>query len=281
MRNGETLRRESATHERRRKKRFPLQQEVRYIILYGHQIGETGSGRTLNVSSGGIFFTTKTALSAGTPVEVSMRWPILLRDSCPMMLHIHGCVIHSGDRGAAVAIERYEFRTQAKTDPALRARQETEEGHLHHAPGGLVAASRAPETVSGESRKAALNNHISTGTSTILVVDDEPVVRRVAQLILQKAGYQVFSAGSASEAISVAERLDCRVDLLLTDMEMPHGDGHELIAVMRRMCPQIESMVFSGFMAADGRERDYAVLAKPFTMAQLLGAVKQVLDGQN
>jgi len=45
-------------------------------------------------------------------VELSMNWPVLLNDSCPMKLMIYGCVIRTNDRGAAVAIERYEFRTQ-------------------------------------------------------------------------------------------------------------------------------------------------------------------------
>jgi hypothetical protein len=41
-----------------------------------------------------------------------MSWPVLLNDSCPMKLMIYGCIIRSSDKGAAVAIERYEFRTQ-------------------------------------------------------------------------------------------------------------------------------------------------------------------------
>ena len=41
-----------------------------------------------------------------------MSWPVLLNDSCPMKLMIYGCVIRSNEKGAAVAIERYEFRTQ-------------------------------------------------------------------------------------------------------------------------------------------------------------------------
>jgi hypothetical protein len=46
------------------------------------------------------------------PVELSVNWPVLLNDSCPMKLMIYGCVARSNQRGAAVIIERYEFRTQ-------------------------------------------------------------------------------------------------------------------------------------------------------------------------
>ena len=98
--------------ERRSKRRFQIEQDVRYKMLYGQRIAETGTGRTLNISSGGVWFTTENLLTAGMPVELSMNWPVLLNDSCPMKLMIYGCVIRSNDKGAAVAIERYEFRTQ-------------------------------------------------------------------------------------------------------------------------------------------------------------------------
>jgi c-di-GMP-binding flagellar brake protein YcgR len=112
MTNEERLLGQNGNHERRTKKRFQIEQEVRYKMLYGQRIAETGTGRTINVSSGGVFFTTENILTAGMPVELSMNWPVLLHDSCPMKLMIYGCVIRSGQNGSAVAIERYEFRTQ-------------------------------------------------------------------------------------------------------------------------------------------------------------------------
>ena len=99
-------------NERRTKKRFRIEQEVKYKMLYGQRIAETGVGKTMNISSGGVWFTTENTLTAGMPVELSMNWPVLLHDSCPMKLMIYGCVIRSSEKGAAVAIERYEFRTQ-------------------------------------------------------------------------------------------------------------------------------------------------------------------------
>ena len=98
--------------ERRIKRRFQIEQEVRYKMLYGQRIAETGTGKTRNISSGGLWFSTENILTAGMPVELSMTWPVLLNDSCPMKLMIYGCVVRSTDKGAAVAIERYEFRTQ-------------------------------------------------------------------------------------------------------------------------------------------------------------------------
>jgi hypothetical protein len=101
-----------ADRERRIKRRFQIDQEVKYKMLYGQRIAETGIGRTLNVSSGGVWFSTENMLTSGMPVELSMTWPVLLNESCPMKLMIYGCVVRSNERGAAVAIERYEFRTQ-------------------------------------------------------------------------------------------------------------------------------------------------------------------------
>ena len=97
--------------ERRMKLRFRIDQEVKYKMLYGQRIAETGIGRTTNISSGGVWISTESMLQTGLPVELSMNWPVLLNDSCPMKLMIYGCVVRSNEKGAAVAIERYEFRT--------------------------------------------------------------------------------------------------------------------------------------------------------------------------
>jgi hypothetical protein len=104
----------SGDRERRTKRRFQIEQEVRYKMLYGQRIAETGVGKTQNISSGGVWFSTENMLTTGMPVELSMTWPVLLNDSCPMKLMIYGCVVRSNERGAAVAIERYEFRTQGR-----------------------------------------------------------------------------------------------------------------------------------------------------------------------
>lgn len=101
--------------ERRVKRRFHITEDVRYRTLYGQCIAEPGTGRTVNISSGGVAFTTEARLSAGMPIEISMTWPVLLNDSCPMKLMIYGCVVRSNDKSAAVAIERFEFRTQGRS----------------------------------------------------------------------------------------------------------------------------------------------------------------------
>ena len=115
-------------YERRIKRRFKFEQEVRYKMLYGQQIAETGTGKTTNMSSSGLWFSTPNMLATGMPVELSMTWPVLLNDRCPMKLMVYGCVVRSDAMGAAVAIERYEFRIQGTraTQPTLAMPQALE-----------------------------------------------------------------------------------------------------------------------------------------------------------
>jgi hypothetical protein len=110
----EKVRNNSRAGDRRLKCRFRIEQDVRYKMLYGQRFSETGSGKTTNISSGGVCFTTDNMLSIGVLVELSMNWPVLLNQSCPLKLMIYGCVVRSTDKGSAVMIERHEFRTQGK-----------------------------------------------------------------------------------------------------------------------------------------------------------------------
>ena len=100
--------------ERRAKKRFPVEQEVRYSATMGPQVRETGTGKTINISSSGVSFTAQNMLPIGTRVELSINWPVLLSDTCPMKLMIHGQVVRCSDQAAVIATERYEFRTRAR-----------------------------------------------------------------------------------------------------------------------------------------------------------------------
>jgi c-di-GMP-binding flagellar brake protein YcgR len=110
----EKLRNNNRAGDRRLKRRYRIEQDVRYKMLYGQRVAETGSGKTTNISSGGVCFTTDSILSIGIPVELSMNWPVLLNQSCLLKLMIYGCVVRSTDKGSAMVIERYEFRTQGK-----------------------------------------------------------------------------------------------------------------------------------------------------------------------
>jgi hypothetical protein len=100
--------------DRRSKKRFVIERDVRYKLLNGHNIADAGAGRTLDMSSTGVSFTTQQALSMGTLVELAISWPALLNDNCPMKLMVFGRVVRSSNGSAATTIEKYEFRTSGR-----------------------------------------------------------------------------------------------------------------------------------------------------------------------
>jgi hypothetical protein len=98
--------------ERRGTNRFPLREEVKYRVLHG-KVVTAGAGKTLNIGSGGVLFTTEERLPMGRMVELSVNWPARLDGTCLLKFVATGRVIRSEDDRAAVRIERYEFRTRA------------------------------------------------------------------------------------------------------------------------------------------------------------------------
>jgi hypothetical protein len=98
--------------DRRSKCRFPIEHELRYKLLArGGRVVETGTGKSLNISSAGIWFNTPNLLR-NVSIELSLDWPVLLHNARPMLLVIYGSVIRSNDEGTAATIERHEFRTR-------------------------------------------------------------------------------------------------------------------------------------------------------------------------
>src|SRR5258705_4384906 len=107
------LRRAEVSHDRRSSNRLPIERDVRYKVLGGKKtIKQTGIGKTLNMSSGGVLFTTETALPEGERVELAVSWPAQLNDELPLKLVTIGLLVRSDDSQAAISIERYEFKTR-------------------------------------------------------------------------------------------------------------------------------------------------------------------------
>lgn len=98
--------------ERRGTIRFPLCEDVKYKLVHGKAI-TCGAGKTLNIGSGGVLFTTEERLPMGRMVELSVNWPARLDGTCALKFVATGRVIRSEADKAAVRIERYEFRTRS------------------------------------------------------------------------------------------------------------------------------------------------------------------------
>jgi hypothetical protein len=94
-------------------RRFPIQEEVRYKCLKGSRTFAIGVGKTLEVGSRQLCFTTEQPLKLNQRLEITMNWPARLDSTCLMKLVILGRVISSEPESVVVRIDRHEFRTRA------------------------------------------------------------------------------------------------------------------------------------------------------------------------
>lgn len=101
------------TLDRRENNRFSFSEEVRYRVRESKAIQFTGAGKTVDISSGGILFTTSGPLPLGRLVEISINWPARLEGTCPLQLVATGRIVRADAAKAAMRIERYEFRTRS------------------------------------------------------------------------------------------------------------------------------------------------------------------------
>ncbi len=123
-----------------------------------------------------------------------------------------------------------------------------------------------------------------TGQGTILLVEDEEGLRTLNARGLVSRGYTVLEAGNGVEAMEVLEKCGGNVDLVVSDVVMPEMDGPTLLKEMRRRNPELKIIFVSGY-AEDAFEKhlpehgQFAFLPKPFTLKQLVAAVKETMAG--
>jgi DNA-binding response OmpR family regulator len=117
---------------------------------------------------------------------------------------------------------------------------------------------------------------------TVLVVDDAGVVRRFSFRVLSEAGYRVFEAAGAAEALEVIAMLNGHLDLVLVDVVMPEVNGVDLVRMIRERWDEPSILFMSAYpaevLAREGlKDLRVQFLAKPFTRDELLGAVLRAL----
>jgi two-component system cell cycle sensor histidine kinase/response regulator CckA len=122
-----------------------------------------------------------------------------------------------------------------------------------------------------------------TGEGTILLVEDEDGLRALNARGLTSRGYTVLQAANGVEAIEVLEKVGGEIDLVVSDVVMPEMDGPALLKELRRRNPEIKFIFVSGYAEdafakslPEGKPPDF--LAKPFTLKQLVAAVKQTMS---
>ncbi len=102
------------TTEKRRSSRFPIERELRYKTLNQRSEILAGNGKTLNISSSGVLFTSDHDLPVGTRLEVSISWPAQLNEKCLLNLVARGRITRHLKGQLALQIQQYEFRTQSR-----------------------------------------------------------------------------------------------------------------------------------------------------------------------
>ena len=125
----------------------------------------------------------------------------------------------------------------------------------------------------------------SSGTETILLVEDEPAVRSFARRTLEEQGYIVLEAASGADALAIIASDARPIALLVTDVVMPGLQGHQLAAQLTAGQPELRTLYLSGFTENSVihhgvADSGVAFLAKPFSADALGKAVRRVLDGQ-
>lgn len=115
-------------------------------------------------------------------------------------------------------------------------------------------------------------------TVSVLIADDDPLVRRVLRMALESQGYQVAEAGDAHEVVSMAKRAP---DLVILDVNMPGGTVHDTIAAVRRVHAVTPILVLSGEAQPPddlpAHLTDFA--RKPIDLADLLARVRLLVLG--
>src|SRR3984957_13856604 len=104
---------EKLPSDRRHSDRFPIERDVRFRVMSKRGGEEAGDGKTLNISSSGVLFTTDQILLPGRRLQLSISWPAQLNNKCALKLVARGRIVRFEDGRAAMEIQQYEFRTQS------------------------------------------------------------------------------------------------------------------------------------------------------------------------
>jgi len=147
---------------------------------------------------------------------------------------------------------------------------------------GTAITILLPSVPAPEAEPVAAKGSVAGGSETVLVVEDEPVVRELAAKILRQRGYTVLDAAGGPRALQLAKEHAGTIHLLLTDVVMPEMGGPEVAQRLRAARPGTRVLYMSGYtddvLAHSGvLESGTLLLEKPFTTLALLGRVRAAL----
>jgi len=146
-----------------------------------------------------------------------------------------------------------------------------------------VYLPRVDEPLEEKKKRKLSEGKLPRGGETVLAVEDNKDVRRLAAQILKRQGYRVLEAANGGEALLVCGKLKEEIHLLLTDVVMPGMSGHELAQRLSVLRPEMKILYMSGY--SDDSIASYGILnekvsfiPKPFSLEVLVNRVREVLD---
>jgi len=209
-------------------------------------------------------------------------------------------LIHEDDRERVLKETRKAFADQSETDYEYRMRSRDGSVYWFHDKGNFLRDENG-EPISWEGfllditkRKSAETDEQNTNgridksaaenkTKSILLVEDEKIIREMMREILSGDGYDVTTAVNGVEALEICETGDKSFDLLITDFEMPQMNGRELAEKIKASCDDAKILFVSGYAGDDDFLRNLSIngkyfVAKPFSPDSFTAKVKAILE---
>ena len=126
----------------------------------------------------------------------------------------------------------------------------------------------------------AKKDKLAQGSGTVLIVDDEEVIRNVAQAILRRQGYTTICASNGEEALELVTKNADKIDVVLLDLTMPGMSGRDVLKELRNKWPQLPVVICSGYLIEEVSRIDNpdgadGIIAKPYSMSDLVSAVAE------
>ncbi|MEM8955538.1 MAG: ATP-binding protein [Verrucomicrobiota bacterium] len=149
-----------------------------------------------------------------------------------------------------------------------------------------VYLPRLPKAVPIEDKPAPSipSAALTNGEETILLVDDEPIVRAVAEGVLKQFGYTIHCASDGEEAIEICDRLGDKIDLVLLDLTMPKLSGSDTFQKLRKGHANLPVVICSGYIVdpdlfeKETGSRPDAFVQKPYQIDDLASTIRSVFD---
>jgi CheY-like chemotaxis protein len=135
-------------------------------------------------------------------------------------------------------------------------------------------------------KEPAIESPIIIGAGTVLLVEDKKAVRNMAKAILERLGFEVYTANNGLEAVKRFRANLDRIILVITDLTMPHMNGWETLIALRRLKSDIPVILVSGYnekqaMTLDHEEQPQAFLHKPYHIKTLKSAIQKALGNKS